>query len=204
MNEENYDNRELSELLKEAGFIEQNSFQKKITEAFKIGSSFIAEGPEGSGKTTSIILNLLDRIKEAGEGSPRAIVVCKNDDEAIALHAKLISVAKYKDLTVDLANDKGNMLQQRNDIFDGTEVIIGTPKRIHDLYIQNGFNVGKIRYFILDDALDLFRNGHKIKISRLTESLPKCLIGIFTTNSSDHRIKEYVEEFIGHYKLIHS
>ncbi|MFN6014695.1 MAG: DEAD/DEAH box helicase, partial [Flavobacteriales bacterium] len=118
-------------------------------------------------------LSVLQKITEASEGSPRAIIVCASDQKAYELHERLEKICRILDLTVDLAHDRGNMLQQRNDIFDGTEIIVGTARRLYELYIQNGYNVSKLKMFILDDALDIFKNGHKMQISRITESFPK-------------------------------
>lgn len=187
---------ELAELLTERGFNEMNEFQNRIIDSVKAGKNLMIEGHTGAGKTTSIIFSVLQRITEPGEGSPRAIVICADDQRARALHEQFEKLCRPLDLTVDLAVEKGNMLQQRNDIFDGTEIIVGTPKRIHDLYIQNGFNVSKLKLFILDDVLEIMKANHKMRLSRIADSLPKCQHILISTTMKDSRIEEYVDEFI--------
>jgi superfamily II DNA/RNA helicase len=187
---------ELREILPEKGISELNAFQWKVIDGIKAGKNLLVEGYEGAGKTTSILVTLVQKITEAGEGSPRAIVICSSDDKAFAMHATLDKICRPLDLTVDLAHDRGNKLQQRNDIFDGTEIIIGTPKRLHELYIQNGFNVSKLKLFILDDTIELFKGGYKTQISRIAESLPKCQFLLTSTNFIDGRIDDFVEEYI--------
>lgn len=162
----------------------------------------LIEGQEGAGKTTAILLGLIQKITEAGEGSPRAIVVCSSDDKAHALHAQLEKICRLLDLTVDLAHDRGNKLQQRNDIFDGTEIIIGTSKRLYELYIQNGYNVSKLKLFVLDDAIELFKGGFKSQITRIAESLPKCQYLLSSASLSDKRMEEFLEEFVPVYQHI--
>ena len=193
---------ELQEILPEKGITELNEFQLKIIDAIKSGKNILAEGHEGSGKTTAIYLSVLQKITEASEGSPRAIIVCASDQKAYELHERLEKICRILDLTVDLAHDRGNMLQQRNDIFDGTEIIVGTARRLYDLYIQNGYNVSKLKMFILDDALDIFKNGHKMQISRITESFPKCQYILLSHSFKDRRVEEYLDEFVPITKLI--
>lgn len=187
---------ELREILPDKGISELNEFQSKIVDAMKAGKNILAEGHSGAGKTKAILLCILQKINEPGEGSPRAIVFCSSDQKAYELHAELEKICRILDLTVDLAHDRGNMLQQRNDIFDGTEIIVGTPRRIYDLYIQNGFNVGQLKLFILDDAIDHFKNGYKMQISRIVESLPKCQHLYFSTSFKDRRVEDFLEEFV--------
>jgi ATP-dependent RNA helicase RhlE len=88
------------------------------------------------------------------------------------------------------------MLHQRNDLFDGTEIIVGTPKRLYELYLQNGYNVSKMKLFVLDDAIELFKGGFKMQIGRLADSLPKCQHLLFSTTFKDYRIEEYLEEYV--------
>jgi superfamily II DNA/RNA helicase len=188
--------QELAELLADRGYNEPNEFQGRIVDAIKSGKNLMVESPVDAGKTTSILFSVLQRITEPGEGSPRAIIICADDQRARLLYAEFEKMCRPLDLTVDLAVEKGNMLQQRNDLFDGTEIIVGTPKRIHDLYIQNGFNVSKLKMFIIDDALEIMKANHKMRLSRLADSLPKCQHILYSSSFSDSRIEEYMEEFI--------
>ena len=193
---------ELQEVLPEKGISELNQFQLKVIDGMKAGKNLLIEGHEGAGKTTSIIVSLVQKITEAGEGSPRAIVICSTDDKAHAMHALLEKICRPLDLTVDLAHDRGNKLQQRNDIFDGTEIIVGTSKRLQELYIQNGFNVSKLKLFVLDDAIELVKGGYKTQISRIAESLPKCQYLLASVSFSDQRIAEFLDEYVPIYQHI--
>ncbi len=185
---------ELQELCVKHGLLDLNELQLKVMDAFRAGKNLLIEGEEGSGKTTAILLSILQRVDAPSEGSPRALVICANDQKAIALHASLEKYCRPLDLTVDLANDKGNMLMQRNAIFDGTEILVGTPKRLYDLYIQNGYNVGKLKLFVLDDLYDMMRAGHKIQLARLSESLPKCQHVYASHAFSDRKTDDFLEE----------
>ena len=187
---------ELTEFLEEKGITELNPFQSKVIDALKAGKNILAQGPDGVGKTTCIYMSLLQNIKEAGEGSPRGIVICATDQKAYELYSEMERVCRIFDLTIDLAHGRGNMLQQRNDIFDGTEIIIGTPKRMYDLYIQNGYNLGMLKLFILDDTIDIFVKGHKMQLSRIADSLPKCQHLLFSSKFKDQRVEDYLEEFV--------
>ena len=187
---------ELTELLPEFGITTLNSLENKVIDSIKSGKNAVVESGAGTGKTTSAMLTVFQRITEPGEGSPRCIVICADDQRANELHSRMDRIAKRLDLTLDLAHEKGNILQQRNDIFDGTEIIIGTPKRIYDLYIQNGFNVGKIKLFVLDDASELMKGNLKMHITRLVESLPKCQHLILTRNVNDRKLEDYLEEVV--------
>jgi superfamily II DNA/RNA helicase len=95
-----------------------------------------------------------------------------------------------------LVFDKGSKLKQRNDLFDGTEVIVGTTKRICELYFQNGFNIAKLKLFIVLQMDVQISKGMKGFIARLAESLPKCRQLIFTQHPKEERFVDYIQQFV--------
>jgi len=134
-------------------------------------------------------------VPKAEEGSPRALILCNSDDQVRIVDDCLKELAKNLDLTVDVVTEKGNKLKQRNDLFDGTEVIIGTVKRTTELYFQNGFNTGKIKFFAVLDADQLMRLGMKGNLTRLAESLPKCRVLISALNTDEERLLDFQTQF---------
>ena len=192
----------LREKMEELGFSQLNELQSEALEKFRAGKQLVIEASEGSGKSFFGALSLVQKIEVPTEGSPRGIMICLSDEEARATHAFLLPIAKAFDLTVDLVTEKGNKLQQRNDLFDGTEIIIGTPKRLHELYIQNGFNVGKISVFVVDDFDQQMKKGLNMQISRLAESLPKCQHIYLTNSVSDARVQQYLESVVPHAQVV--
>ena len=192
----------LQERLEELGYSDLKTLQSHALEQFRAGKQLVVEGSAESGKTFFGALCLLQKIEVPSEGSPRGIMVCLTDDEAKKTHAIVSAIAKSFDLTVDLITEKGNKLQQRNDLFDGTEIIIGTPKRIYELYIQNGFNVGKMSVFVVDDFEHQMKKGFNMQISRLAESLPKCQHVYLTNSTFDARVQQYLETFVPHAQVV--
>ena len=186
----------LREKLEELGFSALNELQSEALEKFRAGKQLVLEASEGAGKTFFGLLSLVQKIEVPTEGSPRGMMICLSDEEAKAAFSLVSPIAKTFDLTVDLITEKGNKLQQRNDLFDGTEIIIGTPKRIYELYIQNGFNVGKISVFVVDDLDQQMKKGFNMQISRLAESLPKCQHVYLTNSTADARVQQYLETFV--------
>lgn len=165
---------------------------KTVFSQAKSGGNLLVISPEHSGKTTGALVTVFNKVNQEYEGSPRAIVVCSTIDKAVDLHTKMVRVGRRLDVTVDLAHDKGNMLQQRNDIFDGTEIVVGTPKRIYELYLQNGINLNLLELFIVDDLDEVLVAGRHMEIKRLIESLNKAQI-IFLANSFNKKTEPFLD-----------
>lgn len=174
----------LIENLNSVGFEDFLPEQKKLFAKIREGKNLIVMSEGGKGLSSLFLMTTLHKVPEPEEGSPRVLIICASDDEAIARYEDLKKWSRHMDLTIDLAHEKGKQIQQRNDIFDGTEIVIGTTKRIYDLYIQSGLNLNLLRLFVIDDANQTLVKNNPGFLARFADSLPKCqiLIGAKTYN----------------------
>jgi ATP-dependent RNA helicase RhlE len=184
---------EVVEVLKIIGIEELNDDAKLFFTAIKSGKNSLITAPVATGKTTTAIVSILNKVNQAYEGSPRAVYITDTIEKAEKLHKKLTSVSRKLDITVDLVHDKGNMIQQRNDIFDGTEIVIGNPKRVHDLYLQNGINFKLLELFIIDDLDLCLSAGKQSELKRLIESLEEKTQLLLFTNTYSKKVNTFVD-----------
>ena len=186
----------LRKVLESRGFEEPLPFQGKILSKIKGGASMFAIAPKGAGKSTSIILSVIQKLKgEALEDAPRALVLVKDKQAALALELEFSAFNKETDLRVYCAFDEKNIDDQRNEIYVGTDIVISTPKRLSKLYFLNGINFNKLQMFIVDDAEFLLGNNGFTEVTRMPDSIGKCQYLIFT-ESFDKRFKIWQETFM--------
>lgn len=159
----------------------------------KSGKNVLISAPVSSGKTTTALVSIFNKVNQEYEGSPRAILLTDTIEKAETLHKKIAPVCRKLDVTADLIHDKGNSIQQRNDIFDGTEIIIGNPKRIFELYLQNGINLKLLDLFIVDDLDECLSNHKQAELKRLIESLESKTQLVLLTNIYSKKVETFVE-----------
>lgn len=184
---------EVVEVLKIIGIEELNNDAQLFFSTIKSGKNSLITAPLSSGKTTTAIVSILNKVNQEHEGSPRAVYLTDTIEKAENLHKKFASVSRKLDITADLVHDKGNMIQQRNDIFDGTEIVIGNPKRVHDLYLQNGINFKLLELFIIDDLDECLSSGRQPELKRLIESLEDKTQLILFTNAYSKKVKGFID-----------
>ncbi|MBC9813127.1 DEAD/DEAH box helicase [Crocinitomicaceae bacterium CZZ-1] len=166
---------------------------KSLFSTIKSGKNVLISAPVSSGKTTTALVSIFNKVNQEYEGSPRAILLTNSIEKAEALHKKIAPVCRKLDVTADLIHDKGNSIQQRNDIFDGTEIIIGNPKRIFELYLQNGINLKLLDLFIVDDLDECLSNHKQAELKRLIESLESKTQLVLLTNVYNKKVEVFIE-----------
>jgi ATP-dependent RNA helicase RhlE len=167
-------------------------FGQQLFSAIKSGGHLLAIAPKGSGKTQTAIVACFDKVNRQLEGAPRVLYICNNIDEAKRVHEIMFKIADSLDVTIDLVHENGKMVMQRNFIFNGTEIIVGTIKRVYDLFIQNGINFKLLDYLIIDDAEEAITKGKTMEIKRFIEGFNKTQL-ICLVNQDHPRIDQFIE-----------
>jgi ATP-dependent RNA helicase RhlE len=94
-----------------------------------------------------------------------------------------------------IAHDKGNIDLQKEEIYVGTDIVIGMPKRLQEIYFKNSLNMNKIKLFVIDDAEKMVAQGYQGPIDRLGESVTKCQHLVFT-NDLNEKVERLTEKFM--------
>nr|WP_315148458.1 DEAD/DEAH box helicase [uncultured Flavobacterium sp.] len=173
-------NENLQENLQECGLTEANEMQKETFSTLKSGADCIIIAPNGSGKTTTIVINVIQKLAGTNEESPRALIIVEDKTKVLEMVALFETFGKNSGLEVYGVHDKGDMDYDKNYISTGIDVLIGTPNKLNDMFSSAGFNVNRLRMFILDDADPILKLRHEIKIMRISNSIAKTQRIIFT------------------------
>ncbi len=142
----------LNDSLIQNGVTKPKPLQKAILSKIKGGNSLFVIAPKDSGKTTSIVISVINKLKRAFEDAPRALIFVKDKQAALDLADLFNMYKKGTDLRVYCAYDEHNIELQREEIYLGTDIVIATPKRLNKIFYLNGINLNKLQMFIVEDA----------------------------------------------------
>ena len=188
-------NQVLQEALIDCGLTEANAMQKETFSTIKSGSDAIIISPSGSGKSTTIVINVIQQLVCEGEESPRALIIVEDKAKVLEMEELFEKFGKFTNLRVYGVHDKGDMEYDKNYISTGIDVLIGTPNKLSDMFTTAGYNVNRLRMFILDDADPILKLRHETKIMRISNSIAKTQRIIFTDQLTE-RIEILAEKML--------
>jgi superfamily II DNA/RNA helicase len=172
----------LQQALEKAGLTEPTELQRETFGPIKSGVDLVIGGLREEGKTTAIVLNIIQRLDKApaNEIAPRALVIVKDKEKMLEMMELFQELGKYTDLRIYGVHDKTNLDDDKNQISVGIDVLIGTPIRLNDMFGGAGFDVNQLKMFIVDDVDELLRTRQEPKIARLSNSIGKTQRLFFT------------------------
>jgi len=192
--------KKLSDTLKQAlieyGLESLTEFQSKVITAIKGGRNTIIIAGEEKFKSTALAIGTLQKVQVASnDDAPRAIIVVENKEKALEMEALFNKLAKRTDLRIVVLHEKGHKVYQRIDLYEGSDILIATQKRLFEMYLQNGVNFGQLKTLVIDDAEAILKQDTKKEIQRMTESITKCQY-VLLNNVMTDRIEKSQDSFL--------
>ncbi|MBS7786293.1 DEAD/DEAH box helicase [Flavobacterium sp. CYK-55] len=166
-------NPNLQQALTEAGLVEANELQQHTFSAIKSGADAVIQSALGSGKTTTIVLNVIQKLEKAQGESTRALVLVLGKEQVLETVEMFAQLGKYTDLRVIGVHEKTDMDEDKNQISAGMDILVGTPTKINAMFSSAGFNMTTIKIFATDDADEIVRLRQDSFIQRLSMSVEK-------------------------------
>ncbi len=188
-------NEKLQDALIENGLTEANILQMETFSTIKSGADCMIVSPAGTGKSTTIVLNVIQQLAGQTEESPRALIIVEDKEKVLAMEALFEKYGKYTNLEVYGVHDKGDMDYDKNYISTGIDVLIGTPNKLSDMFTTAGYNVNRLKMMILDDADPILRLRNETKIMRISNSIAKTQRIIFAEILTE-RIEILADKFL--------
>lgn len=178
------------------------SFQEKILPKIKSGANFFLFADEGVGKTTAMIIFIVNKLNASAlDDVPRVLIYVKDKAAAISLEEKFRNFTDNNDLRVVVAYEENAILKQRDEIYLGADIVIATPKRMSKLYYMNGINTGRINTIIIEDAEFLKGTDFHTDINRISESIERCQYLVFA-KKMDSGIEKLKNLFMANAQVI--
>jgi ATP-dependent RNA helicase RhlE len=188
-------NPNLQQALIENELIEANEMQQETFSTIKSGADAVIQSPKGTGKTTTIVLNVIQRMEKTMGESTRALIIVENKEKVLEMEELFLKYGTYTDLSIFGVHEKGDTDYDKNIISMGLDILIGTPNKINHLFSSAGFNMNTVKMFIVDDADVLFRSRFDSIILRLSASVEKTQ-RIFFTSEITERVESLAEKIM--------
>jgi superfamily II DNA/RNA helicase len=80
------------------------------------------------------------------------------------------------------------MEYDKNYISGGVDVLIGTPNKLGEMFTTAGFNVNRLKMFIIDDADSILKLRHETKLMRMSNSINKTQRIIFSERLTGRKV----------------
>jgi ATP-dependent RNA helicase RhlE len=166
-------NRQILNAVADAGYTLPTPVQLKAIAPILSGQDIMGIAQTGTGKTAAFVLPILMKLKYAQGADPRALILAPTRELAMQIEENIRLFAKYTDLrTVVIFGGLGPKTQIA-ELKKGVDILVATPGRFLDLYLDGHIDTRNIQFLVMDEADKMMDMGFIGSIHRILEVVPR-------------------------------
>ncbi|MBL7059328.1 DEAD/DEAH box helicase [Candidatus Pacearchaeota archaeon] len=162
--------KELTDVLKHAGFTEPSEIQKKAIPVALAGKDIIGGSATGSGKTLAFASPILENLEPSRK--IQAMILTPTRELAEQVAQAIRDFAKNKKLNV-LAVYGGVRIESQIKKLYSTDVLVGTPGRIQDHINRRTLRLDGLKILVLDEVDRMFDMGFSRDVEKIIHECPE-------------------------------
>lgn len=180
----------------EAGFIRPTEIQEKCIPLILGGQEVIGIAQTGTGKTAAYLLPILMKIKYASGSDPRALILAPTKELALQIAAHARQLARYTDLRIVALYGGVGPKEQIAQLTGGVDLVIATPGRFMEFYLNQDLISKQIKILVLDEADRMMDMGFMPQLRRIFEIIPPKRQNILFSATFPPKVEKLSADFL--------
>ncbi|OOZ37130.1 ATP-dependent RNA helicase RhlB [Solemya velesiana gill symbiont] len=200
----------LTQGIEEAGFSKCTPIQAETLPVALKGQDVAGQAQTGTGKTAAFLLTTFQHLisnpadEHRKPNQPRALILAPTRELAVQIHKDAELLGKHLDFRRGLVFGGTGYEQQRKQLEEGVDILIGTPGRLIDYFKQHVYNLKAAQVVVLDEADRMFDLGFIKDIRYLLRRCPDPdkRLGLLFSATLSYRVTELAYEHMNNPETI--
>ncbi|HAF34357.1 MAG TPA: DEAD/DEAH box helicase, partial [Sphingobacterium sp.] len=189
-------NKQILNAIAEAGYQQPTEIQEKAITPILAGQDVMGIAQTGTGKTAAFVLPMLMKLKYAQGNDARGLILTPTRELAMQIEENIKLFSTYLDLrSVVLYGGLGPKTQIEA-LEKGVDIIVATPGRFLDLYLEGHIGVKSLKFLVLDEADKMMDMGFISKIHRVLEIVPRKRQNLLFSATMSELVRKIAGDFL--------
>jgi ATP-dependent RNA helicase RhlE len=171
--------------------------QERAFPVIMSGRDVMGIAQTGTGKTFAYLLPILKQWKFAETDTPRVLILVPTRELVVQVAAEVEKLTQYMSVRTLGVYGGVNINTQKTAVYQGIDVLVGTPGRVMDLAMDNVVRFDALQKLIIDEFDEILNQGFRFQITSILSMLrnkrQNILFSATMTDEVDEMLEEYFE-----------
>ncbi|MBR5344563.1 MAG: DEAD/DEAH box helicase [Clostridia bacterium] len=164
--------REILRAVRDMGFNEPSTVQKKTIPLMMAGADINAQAPTGTGKTCAFGIPMLEYV-QLKDQRVQEIVLAPTRELAVQIGEELTRLAKYiPGVRITVIYGGQSFTKQISALKKKPQIVVATPGRLLDHMQRGNIRLDAVHTMVLDEADEMLSMGFLKEVTRIIEATP--------------------------------
>ncbi|MGV3461015.1 MAG: DEAD/DEAH box helicase [Flavobacterium sp.] len=159
--------KSLQKALDELGFENATPIQMKAMPVILSGRDMMGIAQTGTGKTFAYLLPILKQWKFAATDTPRVVIMVPTRELVVQVVEEVEKLTKYMSVRTVGVYGGVNINTQKKQVYEGIDVLVGTPGRMMDLALDNVVRFDETKKLVIDEFDEILNLGFRFQVTSI-------------------------------------
>jgi ATP-dependent RNA helicase RhlE len=165
-------NKQLFDALNDLGIIYPTAIQRASFAKVMSGKDVVGIAQTGTGKTFAYLLPILRLWTFSKSPNPTIAIVVPTRELVVQVVEEVKKLTTYMSVRTVGVYGGTNINAQAQLIYDGLDIIVGTPGRLMDLSLNGALNLRNIKRLVIDEVDEMLNLGFRAQLQNIFDLLP--------------------------------
>ena len=188
-------NKALLDALEENDFLYPTPIQYSSFPVIMSGRDIIGIAQTGTGKTFAYLLPIIRLFQYSTSRNPKVLILVPTRELVIQITAEIEKLTKYMPVRVLGVYGGTNINAQKELVYEGLDILVGTPGRVIDLGLSGVLKLKDVRKLVIDEVDEIFQQGFRHQLVTIFDMLPERRQNILFSATTNPKVLEMTEEY---------
>jgi ATP-dependent RNA helicase RhlE len=187
--------KQLANALEDRELLIPTPIQEKSFPVILSGKDMVGIAQTGTGKTIAYLLPILQQLKFSKQVNPRVLIMVPTRELVVQILESIAELTKYMNIRSTGVTGETNIVTQRQELAQGTDIIVATPGRIYDLVLGRSISFKDIGKLVIDEVDVMLDLGFLPQLTNIFDLLPHKRQNIMFSATMTDEVDELIDLF---------
>lgn len=164
--------KSLQKAVDDLGFAAPTPIQEKSFSVIMSGRDMMGIAQTGTGKTFAYLIPLLKLYKFSETHTPKIVVLVPTRELVVQVVEEVEKLTKYMSVRTLGIYGGVNINTQKKAVFEGIDILVGTPGRVMDLSLDNIIRFEDTQKLVIDEFDEMLNLGFRVQLTSIFAMMP--------------------------------
>lgn len=185
----------LQKALDELQITTPTPIQSKSFPVILSGRDVMGIAQTGTGKTYAYLLPILKQWKFAQVDTPRVVIIVPTRELVVQVVDEVNKLTQYMSIRSLGVYGGTNINTQRKAVYDGVDILVGTPGRMMDLALDGVLRFDNLQKLVIDEFDEILNLGFRTQLTSILAMMRSKRQNILFSATMTEEVDEVLEDF---------
>ncbi len=159
--------KSVQKAIDDLGFVTPTPIQEKSFSVIMSGRDMMGIAQTGTGKTFAYLLPLLKLYNFTPTHTPKIVILVPTRELVVQVADEVQKLTKYMSVRTLAVYGGVNINTQKTAVFQGVDILVGTPGRVMDLALDNYIRFEETQKLVIDEFDEMLNMGFRPQLTSI-------------------------------------